>query len=237
VYSDFVREWTRRRWKIDSTVLPPAIQRGEYDEASKRPVILSIGRFATTGHSKRHDIMIDAFRSLPDEVRNSWTLVLAGASPSNRKSAGLVASLRERAGGANIEFAVNVSQERLEQYLREASIFWHAAGYGRSASHPELAEHFGIATVEAMSSGAVPVVYDDGGQREIVTEDVGIRWSTVQELRVATTELIADRQRRTALAANAASASERYSPAAFATSLRSILAEELSDDASLAPGR
>jgi len=237
VYSDFVREWTRQRWKIDSTVLPPAIQRGEYDEASKRPVILSIGRFATTGHSKRHDIMIDAFRSLPDEVRNSWTLVLAGASPSNRKSAGLVASLRERAGGANIEFAVNVSQERLEQYLREASIFWHAAGYGRSASHPELAEHFGIATVEAMSSGAVPVVYDDGGQREIVTEDVGIRWSTVQELRVATTELIADRQRRTALAANAASASERYSPAAFATSLRSILAEELSDDASLAPGR
>jgi glycosyltransferase involved in cell wall biosynthesis len=230
VYSDFVRDWTKVRWGIDSTVVPPTITRGSYEPASKRQVILSVGRFATTGHSKRHDVMIDAFCSLPDEVRNSWTLVLAGASRSDRKTVAHVASLRERASGANIEFAVNVDQARLDQYLREASIFWHAAGFGRSPAHPEQAEHFGIATVEAMSWGAVPVVYDDGGQREIVTEDVGVRWLTVDELRNETTTLIADRERRSVLAAGAAAASERYSRKAFATLLRSILAIELNAD-------
>jgi glycosyltransferase involved in cell wall biosynthesis len=237
VYSEFVREWTRNRWKIDSTVLAPAIERGAYDESSKRPTILSVGRFATTGHSKRHDVMIDAFSLLPAEVQNSWTLVLAGASPSDRKSMDLVASLRARAAGANILFEVNVSQARLEQYLREASIFWHAAGYGRSPAHPEQAEHFGIATVEAMSRGAVPVVFDDGGQHDIVTSDVGMRWSSIEELVGATTSLIADPGRRASLATSAVVASERFSPAAFATSLRSILADELTGGASLDPGR
>jgi glycosyltransferase involved in cell wall biosynthesis len=227
VYSDFVREWTRTRWKIDSTVLPPAINRGTYEQTSKRPVILSIGRFSRMGHSKRHDVMIDAFCSLPDEVRSSWTLVLAGASPSDRRSMHHVASLKERAAGANIEFAVNVAQARLDQYLREASIFWHAAGFGRSPSHPEHAEHFGMATIEAMSWGAVPIVYDDGGQREIVTEDVGLRWATVEELRNETTTLIADRERLSVLATGAAAASERYSRTAFTTLLHSVLDEEL----------
>jgi glycosyltransferase involved in cell wall biosynthesis len=218
-------------------VLPPAIERGSYDEALKRPMILSIGRFATTGHSKRHDVMIDAFRALPSQVQDSWTLILAGASPSDHKSTALVASLRERAAGANIEFEVNVSQARLEQYLREASIFWHAAGYGRSPAHPEHAEHFGIATVEAMSCGVVPIVYDDGGQRDIVTDGVGVRWSSIEELVIATTALIADGERRITLAAGAAVASERYSPAAFASSFRSILAEELRDGVALEPGQ
>jgi glycosyltransferase involved in cell wall biosynthesis len=235
VYSDFVREWTSARWGIDSTVLPPAIDGGTYDEGSKRPMILSIGRFATTGHSKRHDVMIDAFRSLPDEVRSCWTLVLAGASKRDRKTLRHVRSLEERAAGSNIEFAVNVAQTRLERYLGEASIFWHAAGYGRSASHPELAEHFGIATVEAMSWGAVPIVYDDGGQAEIVSKDVGERWSTVEQLRGETMALIADGERRTLLAAGAVAASQRYSQTSFATSLRSILAEELDDGDVLQP--
>jgi glycosyltransferase involved in cell wall biosynthesis len=236
VNSDFTREWTKTRWKIDATVVSPPINRGVYEPASKRPVMLSIGRFSRTGHSKRHDVMIDAFCSLPDEVKSSWSLVLAGASPSDRKSMSHVASLRERAAGENIEFAVNVAQERLNQYLRDASIYWHAAGFGRSPSHPEQAEHFGMATVEAMSWGAVPIVYDDGGQHEIVTEDVGLRWSSVGELCNETMMLIADPERRNTLAAGAAAASERYSSQAFAKRLRSIVADELNEEGARRPG-
>jgi glycosyltransferase involved in cell wall biosynthesis len=230
VNSEFTREWTKTRWKIDATVVSPPIDRGVYQPASKRPVILSVGRFTTTGHTKRHDIMIDAFRALPGEVKGSWTLVLAGASRSDRKSVSHVASLRERAAGENIHFAVNVAQEDLDQYLSEASIYWHAAGFGRSPSHPEHAEHFGMATVEAMSWGAVPLVFDDGGQHEIVTEDVGMRWSSVEELRTETVALIADPERRNILAAGATAASERYSTDSFAARLRSILADELNED-------
>ncbi len=43
-------------------------------------------------------------------------------------------------------------------------------------------EPFGITVVEAMSAGCVPIVHDSGGPREIVTEQSGFRWKSVQEL-------------------------------------------------------
>jgi glycosyltransferase involved in cell wall biosynthesis len=44
-------------------------------------------------------------------------------------------------------------------------------------------EHFGIATVEAMGRGCVPIAVDLGGQREIVRHGVtGFLWSTEDEL-------------------------------------------------------
>jgi hypothetical protein len=55
---------------------------------------------------------------------------------------------------------------------------WHATGYGFDAEqYPAKQEHFGMTTVEAMSAGAVPVVLNTGGQREIVTHgDDGFLW-------------------------------------------------------------
>ncbi len=57
----------------------------------------------------------------------------------------------------------------------------------------QLAEHFGMATIEAMHCGAVPVVCRDGGQVEIVTPEVGRTWSTLDELVAHSRELVADR--------------------------------------------
>jgi glycosyltransferase involved in cell wall biosynthesis len=37
-------------------------------------------------------------------------------------------------------------------------------------SHPEKAEHFGIAPVEAMSTGCIPILFGIGGTAELVEE-------------------------------------------------------------------
>jgi glycosyltransferase involved in cell wall biosynthesis len=52
---------------------------------------------------------------------------------------------------------------------------------GRAMAYVHCAEneHFGITIVEAMAAGCVPIVHDSGGPREIVTSDVGFRWSNL----------------------------------------------------------
>jgi len=215
VYSDFVREWATRRWHINARVISPTIDRGLPDAAAKGQTILSIGRFNTSGNRKRQDVLIDAFVSLPESVRSGWRLVLAGAAPVDHQTDKYLATLRQQAAGHRIEFALNVPQVELVDLLGEASLYWHAAGYGRKPTQPQAAEHFGISTVEAMSWGAVPLVYDDGGQHEIVTPDVGVRWQTVEELVRETVMLMTDGARRAELSRSAVEASKSYSRERF----------------------
>jgi hypothetical protein len=47
-----------------------------------------------------------------------------------------------------------------------------------------------MTTLEAMSYGAVPMVFPDAGQLEIVTTDTGLFWSTEAELAQLTEQLI-----------------------------------------------
>jgi glycosyltransferase involved in cell wall biosynthesis len=78
--------------------------------------------------------------------------------------------------------------------LGRGRIFWHATGLGEDPDkHPELAEHFGIATVEAMAAGCVPVVINRGGQADIVRHgQTGFLWNTLEELERYTLQLARD---------------------------------------------
>lgn len=224
VYSNYVREWTEHRWHIDSSVVAPPIDRGEYDPSRKEPMILSIGRFSNWFGARKHqDALIDAYRSLPERVRQSWKLVLAGGTEGDLLGKRYLKDLRGRAAGYDIEFAVNVSQDDLTRLKEKASIFWHGAGFGSSDRYPGRAEHFGMATVEAMSFGAVPLVYDGGGQRDIVSEGLGARWSNLSDLVEVTVEFIEDDGLREAVARRAVASSERFSYERFRQALHAVV--------------
>lgn len=215
VYSEFVRSWCMRRWGIDTTVVAPPVVLGEFKRERKAPLIIAVGRFFKGWHSKRHDAMIQAFSRLPQQIRSEWRLVLAGGSTEDLATRKYIDRLRELAKGYQIDFEVNVSNERLAHLYSQSSLFWHAAGFGRSKFQPERAEHFGISTVEAMSYGTVPLVFGDGGQLEIVNESCGHCWRNIDELVILTTELIADDRRLLTLSENAYEESIQYSPKHF----------------------
>jgi glycosyltransferase involved in cell wall biosynthesis len=124
-----------------------------------------------------------------------------------------------------VELRLDVPRDELLDLYARASLFWHAAGFGQDADrHPERLEHFGIATVEAMAHGAVPLVFPEGGSAELVEDGVtGRWWRSPEELAVRTRELISGDGERERLAAAARSASERYSADRFRSTIRDLV--------------
>lgn len=227
VYSEFVAHWARCRLAIDPVVLHPPAQLGTYDASTKEPLILSIGRFFSAEHTKRHDVLIEAHRRLPRSIRDRWPLVLAGGLYRGDGGTSYLDRLHHLARGDNVRFEVDVSDQRLRELLSQASLFWHATGFGRDSGQPEKAEHFGLSTIEAMSWGAVPLVYADGGQLEIVSPGTGVLWQSIAELVQATQGLIDEPARRLAEAKRAAIRALDFDPSDFQREIR-LLAQETS---------
>jgi glycosyltransferase involved in cell wall biosynthesis len=215
VYSDFAREWLRTRWNIDGTVLSPPVELGVYRPDAKERLILNVGRFFSSQHSKRQDALVAAFAALPESARAGWRLVLAGGVADDADARAYLAKVQDAARGLPVEVMPNVDTATMASLYERASLYWHATGLGRGADEPEKAEHFGISTVEAMSYGAVPVVIADGGQPEIVTPDAGVLWNDESELIAASIALMADDDRRRALAQGAVRAAARFGTPSF----------------------
>jgi glycosyltransferase involved in cell wall biosynthesis len=215
--SEYTRAWVERRWRLPSEVLYPPVSLGSYDESRKEPLILSIARFIPP---KGHATLLDAYLALPAEVAGEWKLVLVGGATDRPYEQQHLERLRARGAGNNIEILPNAPEAEVRDLLAAASLFWHGAGAERSPQHPEDAEHFGISIVEAMSYGAVPLVYDDGGVGEFVDAGNGVRWASVEELAAASERLVGDPGARRSLARQATQDARRFGTEQFASEVR-----------------
>ncbi len=183
VNSNFTKGVIDREYGIDSLTIYPPVP--AISPSTKTKTILSVGRFEPSLNTKHQDILIQAFRELSPQLPG-WKLVLAGAS-SNEE---WVTQLRNLAHDLPVEFVVNAPYANLCDLYASSTIYWHAAGYGVDEhKNPELTEHFGISTVEAISAGCIPLVIPSGGQKEIVT-DPSLQWTTISELIVKTLDAI-----------------------------------------------
>ena len=117
--------------------------------------------------------------------------------------------------GAHVE--ANFERGCLKSLYQRSKIFWHAAGLGEDdEQHPEMLEHFGIVTVEAMAAGCVPIVINKGGQPEIVEHGVsGFLWNTIEELNEYTLRVARDEQLRIRMSDAARSRAQLFSTENF----------------------
>ena len=221
--SDYGRRWTRQWWGIDSQVIaPPVLMR---DEGPKERLIVSVGRFfgEGSGHSKRQLEMVKAFRTMLEQGVTGWRLVLiGGCAPEHREYA---MAVRAEAAGLPVEVRIGAPGAVLDDFLARASIYWHAAGYGSDLlANPERAEHFGIAPIEAMSAGAVPVVFDAAGPAEVVEPGrTGLLYHSLDELAASTRRLIDDEPYRARLAAAARRRAQHYRRERFEQDVRDLV--------------
>lgn len=194
--SQFTRRWVWRAWGREASVVYPPVTLAEPPAGVRRvDRIIHVGRFFPRGqaaHYKGQLELLDAFRRLPPTVREGWELVFVGGVHPGAEE--LVAELADRARGLPVRIVPDASRGQLWELLWGARIYWHATGVGVPERRaPEVQEHFGISTVEAMAAGVVPVVIDQGGQREVVRDGVdGFRWRTIEELCARTVALITD---------------------------------------------
>jgi len=226
--SHFSEQWLEKYWGIDPdrhvVLYPPASHNTTWSEeivSKKEPIILLVSRF-----DPRKNILevVDFF--IENETRFSgWRLVVAGAVSDNDRE--YFKHICNVAAGHNIDILPNLSINNLRALYQKASIFWHAMGLmADELSNPIDVEHFGITTVEAMAAGAVPVVIDKGGQREIVDDGInGFRWKTLEELGRLTQRLIIDSDLRLAMSKAAVEKSNTYSIEAFNANIDTIFRE------------
>ena len=191
--SRYTAEWTERRWGVPCEVVYSPVD-VDFARRAKEPLIVSVGRFSTIAHSKKQLEMVGTFAQMSTAGLRGWEYACMGGLNSRDENRRYFEQVREARRGVPAIVEANVPRARIRSLLERARIFWHAAGLDEDLTRqPQLAEHFGVATVEAMAAGCVPVVIDRGGQSEIVTHgENGFLWNTLDELADYTRRLADD---------------------------------------------
>jgi len=105
---------------------------------------------------KRPEMVVELASRYP-----SMRCAIFGGLPRHRMTyLDALRKLAKEKGRADVVFLANPSRERIRLELARTRFF----------IFPAVDEHFGMTTLEAIASGAVPYVHDSGGQREIVND-------------------------------------------------------------------
>ena len=152
--SRFTQRELSRAWGVRSRVLHPPADAAP--ALRKEKLLLSVGTFGSARWPKRELQLIRLFKRLHrrGELRG-WSYHLAGADEGG---AAWLSRLRLEAQGAPISFHVDAPQAALARLYGRASLLWHAC----------RREHFGLAVVEAMGAGCLPLAFDAAGPAETI---------------------------------------------------------------------
>lgn len=199
-----------------SLVIYPPVEPIKRTGSTRKNVILSVGRFHPF---KKQDVLINMFRSaLKSKRLFGFELKLAGGlQPADKAYA---ESLRRAAKGLPIRFFPNCTFDTLTRLYNESLIYWHAAGFGQT--RPEHMEHFGITTVEAMSAGCIPVVYNGGGQSEIINRNL---WTTPDECLDMSQHIIQNKTAQNVFRQDVIRQSKKFSVGTFTKAFDSLLSD------------
>ena len=220
--SEFTRRWTKAYWEVDTTIVYPPVDT-ESPSRLKQNIILSVGRFSTSGHPKKQGEIIRAFNDLPMLHEVGWRHHSVGGLSDQPDDRAHFARLQSLAGPST-SLLPNLARAEVKEQFAQAKLFVHAAGFGEPTDKPEAEEHFGIVTVEAMAAGAVPVVVNRGGQPELVEHGVsGFVWNTIDELRHYLVTLARDDAQREQMAAAARIRAEKFSRQNFLNQMKALL--------------
>ncbi len=200
--SDFTRVFVWKIWGRDSeTLYPPCPIELYVGRTSRREdLVISVGRIV---REKRIHLFIEIARKLPTVK----FIVIGSVADENSDYYRWL----ESRSPENVSFVL-APLRKVKDILTRAKVYVHSAEN----------EHFGITIVEAMAAGCVPVVHDSGGPREIVSEDVGYRWSKVDEAAKQIAQILGDDVLRETLSKAAASRAMLFSPEHFEKRIESL---------------
>jgi len=189
--SQYTANYFQKYWSLKPEVVYPPVSMPPPKQADRDPhKIISIGRFFPPqgGHSKNHHLLLKPFKRLQKKDPR-WQLLIAGGASARWE--GYLGQLSKKASRVpNARLIVDADHHNLEKEMLSSTFFWSGTGL-RSRLRPERAEHFGMAIVEAMCAGLIPLCFEKGGPTEILESFPELRYRNLRELRVKT--ILADR--------------------------------------------
>jgi glycosyltransferase involved in cell wall biosynthesis len=180
--SKFTKKFIDKEYGVKSKVIYPPVDTKSFKPGKKEKLIIYIGRFSQLTQNKGQDVLVEVFKKFYDEGYKDWKLVLAGGVEIGVDD--YVENLRKESEGYPIEILESPEFKVIKSLYSKATLFWSAAGFGVDESkEPTRVEHFGIALVEAMAAGCVPVAFSAGGPKEIISSGKnGVLWKKRKEL-------------------------------------------------------
>ncbi|KKP87006.1 MAG: Glycosyl transferase [Candidatus Roizmanbacteria bacterium GW2011_GWA2_35_8] len=168
---------------IDPITITPYID-NQLKPGKKEKIILSVGRFFPHLHNKNQVQIIETFKKLKNKYKEflNYKLILAGGLKNEDRS--YFEQLKSLSGDSSIIFKLNISLDELYGLYGLSTYFWHFTGLGvDEKNHPDSVEHFGIAPLEAASSGCLVLCHNSGGPKEIFTnEENGVLFENENDL-------------------------------------------------------
>src|SRR5258708_3920712 len=162
--SNFTKNIIDKEFGVESVVLYPPVSIEKFKPKKKENIILSVARFSSLMKSKSQDVLVKTFAAF-HKSNKDWKLILAGGVEvgTNEYMEQLEKEIKEFFPVKKdiVEIIKSPDFKTLKDLFGKAKIFWSAAGFGIDAEkEPKKVEHFGIAPVEAMAAGAIPILFN-----------------------------------------------------------------------------
>lgn len=194
--------------------------------AQRRPYVVSLGQFRP---EKAQDAQVRAWAlsGIQDDLPDARLIILGGCrNAQDAERAEGVRSLAAALGvGQSVTLVTNAGREEVDEWLSLA----------RCGLHTMEWEHFGIAVVEFMAAGLVPIVHNSGGPAVDVAPpwaNVGVRAETTEEFAKAIRDVLM--QDENSFLSQAEKSRERaslFSERAFKQGVRELLPHPLGQSA------
>ena len=216
----FTKKVIDNEYGVESIVIYPPVDTDKIKPKRKENIILNVARFSGLLQNKGQEILVKAFKKMVDAGLLDWKFIMVGGADVGVTDQ--IKNLEKLSENYPIEIIKSLDFKFLKDLYGRAKIFWSASGYGEDEEKsPEKVEHFGITAVEAMAAGAVPILYNAGGYKEIVTDSVdGFLWQNPGQLIRKTLDVIKNRNK---FVKNTLASSKKFSYAEFKNEITKLL--------------
>lgn len=149
--SEFSKEAIRRYIGVEAKVLYPPAEIDEFlkvsDKTKRKDSVVICGRYTP---EKNYELVLNIASKLPDV---DFTIIGAYSGKISASYYSKLVRIKEKLRLKNIKLLKNVLRSTQVDIYSRSKVFMHTM----------VNEHFGIAVVEGMAAGLVPVVHRSGG--------------------------------------------------------------------------
>ncbi|MBN2604099.1 MAG: glycosyltransferase [Candidatus Thermoplasmatota archaeon] len=166
--SEFTKKAIEKEFNVTPHVLYPPVSNYLLDRnriqsnPERKNTVLTISRFDP-------DKNLEIIPHIAKRSHNSTSFIIAGLLNSKKTLMSLRRLIKDLDVESKVTLIPDISRTSLRNILFDCKVYLHT----------KVNEHFGIAIIEAMASGCLPIVHNSGGPKEFVPSK--FRFDTIEE--------------------------------------------------------